>query len=194
MDSIAVKGKAQLVTFVACIVILSQVSPVEMRPSKTFTLVFVKRNRQVLLGLKTRGLGAGLWNGFGGKVENKEAVVEAAIRELREESNLVVPENKLQPLGVVTYEEERNPNVSVVYVFSADTYEGDIKPSEEMNPIQWYSYDDIPYNSMWLDAKLWYPLMLKGQCFSAHVGYNCKGFIDKSTITEVDEGEISKQL
>lgn len=193
MDSI-LSNKTHLIKFFIYVSLLSQYPATEMKPCRTFTLVFVKKNRQLLLGLKTRGLGAGLWNGFGGKVEQQEDVIDAAKRELREESNLQVAENQLRPLGVITYEEETNPLLSVVYVFSANSYEGPIKASEEMNPIQWYSYDDLPYNNMWPDAKLWYPTMLNGTCFSAYISYNSKGFIEKSTIKEVDESEIHKKL
>ena len=52
------------------------------------TLVFVFRDGQVLLGLKKRGFGEGLWNGFGGKVNEGETILEGAIRELNEESGL----------------------------------------------------------------------------------------------------------
>jgi 8-oxo-dGTP diphosphatase / 2-hydroxy-dATP diphosphatase len=34
----------------------------------------------VLLGLKKKGFGKGKWNGFGGKVEKNETILEAAIR------------------------------------------------------------------------------------------------------------------
>ena len=47
---------------------------------KIFTLVLVLKKPRILLGLKKRGLGVGLWNGFGGKVETGETVVHAAIR------------------------------------------------------------------------------------------------------------------
>lgn len=51
---------------------------------KPFTLVFVKNenggNPQILLGLKMRGLDEGLWNGFGGKVENHESILDGARR------------------------------------------------------------------------------------------------------------------
>ena len=35
--------------------------------------------------MKKRGFGAGKWNGFGGKVEPGETIVEAAVREVKEE-------------------------------------------------------------------------------------------------------------
>ncbi len=41
---------------------------------KLHTLVFLldPLGRRVLLGMKKRGRGAGRWNGFGGKVEQKD--------------------------------------------------------------------------------------------------------------------------
>jgi 8-oxo-dGTP diphosphatase len=41
--------------------------------------------REVLLGLKKRGFGAGKYAGFGGSVEAGETVIQAAIRELQTE-------------------------------------------------------------------------------------------------------------
>jgi hypothetical protein len=47
---------------------------------KLLTLVLVTRPNQVLLGMKKRGFGQGKWNGFGGKVEKGETILEAAQR------------------------------------------------------------------------------------------------------------------
>ena len=47
---------------------------------KLLTLVLVTRPNQVLLGMKKRGFGMGRWNGFGGKVEKGETILEAAKR------------------------------------------------------------------------------------------------------------------
>ncbi len=52
----------------------------ERPPNKLFTLLFVLRPGQVLLGMKKRGFGKGRWNGFGGKVHKGESIEEAAIR------------------------------------------------------------------------------------------------------------------
>ena len=46
---------------------------------RIYTLVFVKRPSEILLGLKKRGLDKGKWNGFGGKVEN-ETIYQGALR------------------------------------------------------------------------------------------------------------------
>ena len=62
-------------------------------PVKLLTLVVVRDRggRRVLLGKKLRGFGAGYFNGFGGKVEAGESVVEAAHRELQEEAGVTAP-------------------------------------------------------------------------------------------------------
>ena len=47
---------------------------------KLLTLTLVQRENEVLLGFKKRGFGQGKWNGFGGKVEPGETIVNAAVR------------------------------------------------------------------------------------------------------------------
>ena len=59
--------------------------------------------RQVLLGRKKKGLGAGNIVGLGGKLEPGESALDAAVREVEEESGLVVAASALVPLGVLTY-------------------------------------------------------------------------------------------
>ena len=48
--------------------------------NKLLTLVMIIKNDQLLLGMKKRGFGANRWNGFGGKVEIGETILEAATR------------------------------------------------------------------------------------------------------------------
>ena len=31
----------------------------------------------------------------------------------------------------------------------------------------WFHHDNIPYDQMWVDDKLWYPLLLQGKRFNA---------------------------
>lgn len=51
-----------------------------MVSNKLLTLVLVVQPGRVLLGMKKRGFGAGKWNGFGGKVQQGESIVDAARR------------------------------------------------------------------------------------------------------------------
>ena len=51
-----------------------------MTTRKVFSLVFVREESQILLGYKKRGFGKGRWNGFGGKVEHGETILDGALR------------------------------------------------------------------------------------------------------------------
>jgi 8-oxo-dGTP diphosphatase/2-hydroxy-dATP diphosphatase len=55
---------------------------VENKSIKVYTLVLIRNltERTILLGRKKRGFGIGKWNGFGGKVEANESVIDAAKR------------------------------------------------------------------------------------------------------------------
>jgi 8-oxo-dGTP pyrophosphatase MutT (NUDIX family) len=50
------------------------------------TLMFLFNSQgQILLAMKKRGFGVGKWNGPGGKVQEKETILQAAVREVKEE-------------------------------------------------------------------------------------------------------------
>ncbi len=59
---------------------------------KQLSLVMIlnREARSILLGMKKRGFGEGKWNGFGGKLEPGERMIQCAQRELEEESGLQV--------------------------------------------------------------------------------------------------------
>lgn len=65
----------------------------------TLVLVFNSQN-QILLCMKKRGFGVGKYNGSGGKVEGNESLEQAAIRELQEETGIIVSENRLEICGL----------------------------------------------------------------------------------------------
>src|SRR3954470_21152100 len=54
-------------------------------PRDRATLLFVVEEGRILLIEKKRGLGAGKVNGPGGRIEEGERPIDAAVRELREE-------------------------------------------------------------------------------------------------------------
>ena len=51
-------------------------------------LCFPVQTGRVLLGLKMRKIGAGLWNGYGGEIEAGETPEEATCRELLQEAKI----------------------------------------------------------------------------------------------------------
>ncbi|NWZ80908.1 8ODP triphosphatase, partial [Poecile atricapillus] len=158
--------------------------PGAMHTSRLFTLVLVLQPSRVLLGMKKRGFGAGLWNGFGGKVQPGESIEEAARRELLEESGLTV--DTLQKMGQITFEFVGNSELMDVHIFRADDFHGEPTESEEMRP-QWFQLDEVPFHHMWPDDSYWFPLVLQRKLFRGYFKFQGQDTILEHSLEEVEE-------
>lgn len=130
---------------------------------KMLTLCLIVKERKILLGMKKRGFGAGRWNGFGGKVEGGETVEAAAKRETQEECALSI--ETMEKVGIHEFEfHDRRGDILEVHVFRVDSFSGEPRETEEMQP-RWFTLDAIPYDEMWPDDIYWFPLFLEGKKF-----------------------------
>jgi 8-oxo-dGTP pyrophosphatase MutT (NUDIX family) len=130
------------------------------------TLCFIVEDSRILLGYKKIGLGAGRWNGFGGKVKPGEDVGEAMVRETREESGLVPLRYEKQGILKIRNDEKSEP--LEIHVFRALEYQGDVRETDEMLPA-WHDIEKLPYDGMWPDDRIWMPAFLAGRKFLANV-------------------------
>ena len=121
-----------------------------------FAGVIIIKDENILLGLKKRGFGTGLWNhSFAGKVERGEEVVVTAQRELEEESGLKVDVSNLRKVGYFEYEfadKQINPRIMVLTIYRAINWAGNIVESSEMTP-SWCHVSSVPYTQMWPDNR-----------------------------------------
>jgi 8-oxo-dGTP diphosphatase len=128
---------------------------------KNCTLLFLRKDDQILLAMKKRGFGAGRFNGVGGKIEPNETLEQALVRECQEEINVtpvhywkVAEHNFIQDSG-------SSPWHMHVHVYLCDQWEGTPIETEEMAP-QWFPVTDVPYDAMWQDDKYWLPQVVSG--------------------------------
>lgn len=128
------------------------------------TLVLIRREEQILLGLKKRGFGMGLWNGPGGKVHEGEAPEACARREAREEFGIELGD--LKKIGVVTceYREVDEPKDMEVHIFETKDFYGEPIETEEMRP-RWFPVSKYPFDKAWPDDEFWFPWYLEGKTF-----------------------------
>lgn len=131
--------------------------------NKVQTLCIIHQENNILLGMKKKGFGRGRWNGFGGNLEEEETLEAAALREVEEEAG-IIPLN-LQKRGILTF--KSGNNINEVHVFSATSFNGEIKETEEMSP-QWFPKNKIPFQKMWPSDRHWFPLFLEGKNFRGH--------------------------
>ena len=117
----------------------------------------------MLLGLKKAGFGTGKWVGLGGHIEEGEKPERAAVREVEEESGLLVPADSLQHMASIEFRFPARPEWDqTAEVFVTSVYQGEALESDEVAPL-WFGEHELPLSKMWDDAKYWLPLVLAGQ-------------------------------
>jgi 8-oxo-dGTP diphosphatase len=127
--------------------------------------------REVLLGFKKTGFGAGRWVGLGGHVEPGEQPVAAAVREVAEESGLIVAPAALRHLAELAFVFPVRPEWDqTADVFVTDEFEGEPAESDELVP-RWFGIAALPFDGMWDDARHWLPIVLAGRRVVAEITF-----------------------
>ena len=143
-------------------------------PSERCVLTYVMDGDNVLLILKKRGLGDGYYNAPGGHIELEETSTEAAIRETKEETGLTVSD--LKERGTLRFQFKDGMRM-VCYVFATSVWEGDLKECDEAKPF-WADKNNLDYDMMWKDDKLWLPLLLDGKEFEGWFVFDDREMLD----------------
>lgn len=134
------------------------------------TLTYLVKDDQVCLALKKRGFGEGNWNGYGGKIEEGETLLDAAVREIHEESEVVVAKEDLSKVVLVDFIFENGKHLEV-HTFFTRKWKGEPKETEEMRP-EWFFFHEIPYHKMWEDDRHWFPRALSGERLRGKVWFD----------------------
>ena len=137
---------------------------------------------EVLLGLKKTGFGAGKWVGLGGHVEEGEKPESAAVREVLEESGLVVPADSLEHMAGIEFLFPSRPSWDqTAQVYVTWVFEGEPAESDEVSP-RWFGEAELPLGLMWDDAKYWLPEVLAGR----HVDIRVTFAADCATVASIE--------
>ncbi len=133
-------------------------------PTPLFTtLLFLRRDNQLLLAMKKRRFGEGKWNGVGGKVDPGETVPDAAVRECQEEIKVTPTAYEQVALLRFRQHEQTHPTMNNdCYVYIATEWDGEPTETEEMAP-QWFDISELPFDNMWPDDPHWLPRVLAGE-------------------------------
>ncbi len=133
-------------------------------PKETAVICYIFKDDKVLLINKKTGLGEGKVNAPGGRIEPAEMAVDAAVREVQEETGLT-PLN-LKEVGQLSFIFKDGYSLKGI-VYFADGCTGDMTETDEADPF-WQPVDEIPYDKMWVDDKLWLPLAMNGKYINGH--------------------------
>lgn len=113
--------------------------------------------------MKKRGFGAGLWNGFGGKVVEGETIEEGVRRELEEEVG--IHSGLLHKHGILEFVYVDTDTALKVHIFKLTHFTDKPIETDEMRPA-WFTQADIPYKKMWADDEYWLPILLENKYFT----------------------------
>ncbi len=110
---------------------------------------------------KKRGLGAGKINGVGGRLEDGESPLEGILRETREELGITL----IDPINRGELHFQFLDGYSLFCtVFVASRFDGTPIETDEAEPL-WFEIQELPFDEMWEDDKLWLPQALAGISF-----------------------------
>jgi len=126
------------------------------------TVCFILRDHEVLLLKKSKGLfGQGKWNAPGGKILPNEEPQTCAVREVFEETGLIV-ENTEQ-IGLLHFyknSQRENPDWIVHAFLAHQSIGGPIDGRE--GRLKRFKIDALPFDEMWEDDQYWCRLALEG--------------------------------
>ena len=141
---------------------------------------------RILLIHKKTGLGAGLINAPGGRIEASETPELAAIRETWEEVRIQVGE--LRRAGYLYFQFVDGHSIRG-YVFETDDWTGEPVETDEADPF-WCDENDIPYQKMWTDDSWWLPHMLSGRQFIGRFVFDGEIMLSMSLSVESNDAVV----
>ncbi len=110
----------------------------------------------------------GKWNGLGGKFEHGETPEECVIREVKEESGLLIKSPLLR--GLITFPVFDGKKDWYVFLFTAHKFEGKLIDSHE-GRLEWIPNDKLLDLNLWEGDRTFIPWLFQDKFFSAKFVY-----------------------
>ena len=145
---------------------------------KLATLCYIQKDGKTLMlyrNKKENDYHEGKWNGLGGKFEPGESPEECAVREIKEESGLIVKSIKMK--GFITFPMFDGKEDWYVFAFVIDEYEGELIDSPE-GQLEWIPNDKLKDLNLWDGDQIFIPWLFQEKFFSAKFNYENGKFLD----------------
>ena len=145
---------------------------------KLATLCYIQKDGKTLMlyrNKKENDYHEGKWNGLGGKFEPGESPEECAVREIEEESGLIVKNIKMK--GFITFPMFDGKEDWYVFAFVIDEFEGELIDSPE-GQLEWIPNDKLKELNLWDGDQIFIPWLFQEEFFSAKFNYGNGKFLD----------------
>lgn len=141
------------------------------------TLCYVKREGKTLMlhrVKRDKDIHQGKWNGLGGKMTAGESPEDCVIREVQEESGLVIESPKLR--GVLSFPDFKHAEDWLVFLFTADDFSGSLTDCDE-GVLEWIDDENLLNLNLWEGDKYFFEWLKQPKFFSAKFLYKEKKLI-----------------
>jgi 8-oxo-dGTP diphosphatase len=138
---------------------------------KLATLCYVKQNNHTLMLHRVKhanDIHEGKWNGLGGKLEPGESPEQCVIREVQEESGLLIQRPRYH--GLLIFSDFKDDDW-YVWVFSATEFSGALIDSTEGN-LKWIPDAELTSLPLWPSDHIFLPWLAQDKIFSARFQYH----------------------
>lgn len=138
---------------------------------KNSTICYIKRDDKTLMlhrVKKKNDVHEGKWIGLGGKMESGETPEECIIREVKEESGLIINNPTLK--GILTFPKFKDNEDWYVFVFNVYEFDGDLIESDE-GILKWVNDSEIFDLNLWEGDRLFLKWLERDQLFSGKIVY-----------------------
>jgi len=128
------------------------------------TVCYIEKEGKYLMLHRTKkkkDINKDKWLGIGGKFEENESPEECIIREVKEETGLVLQSYKLR--GIVTYV-STNWETEYMYVFTSNDFTGELIECNE-GDLQWIEKEKVTELNIWEGDKIFVRKLQKDSPF-----------------------------
>ncbi len=122
--------------------------------------VVVRRGRQILLGRRGIEPYRGRWARPAGDLAVDETAENAAIREVREETGLIVRLTGLLDV-LSTHDDPRKPSILIVY--QGEEAGGELMPGSDCDEVAFHSLDELPRDVAFQNNRIVLERLRKGE-------------------------------
>lgn len=131
---------------------------------KNTTLCYIERGDSYLMihrTKKTNDENKDKWIGIGGKFEEGESPEDCVLREVREETGLVLKNYSYR--GIVTFVSDEY-GTEYMHLFTSDSFTGELLECDE-GELEWIKKKELPTKEVWAGDKIFLRLLDKDTPF-----------------------------
>lgn len=111
-------------------------------------LFLIKDNKILLLRRFNTGYEDGNYSVPAGHIDGGESVIDAMIREAKEEAGITIEENDLKFAHVMHRIKKEENEERIDFFFTCEEWQGEVRimEPEKCDDLSWFEFDDLPLN------------------------------------------------